>query len=514
MSDVRGSLAAVVRVAALACLTLLGAHGAHADEFSDFRIPKNEALLWSLRLDASGNRIDANDPNRASRTGQLGGTVSSDFEWLSDSEPSFTTVLGRLSLAGDRFSADQSQIIEQPVAISEIDEDHQTHTAESWSVIFEHRRYPSVPPLFLTVHALAFGAYGQTWVSDRTDATAHPAGPTQQTITERNDSATNYSHRVSAGAGFGIGRVRNPTGIYEAQVLEQRLRETGALTRDLSPEARRRLANVMYVRRPFDFTTDRPGKEVWQEIERILSDDGALAERGLDPYSVLRAEEPHFGTGDLLRDGVPVSPVLRQTGALVSLFLDVTSDYAAANVDFHTFTQQVVDDSVVGESRFSQDLHADDSRDQVLLSLEGQYHRPVGPHWQLDGFTRVSLPLQKDDSSFQWRTDLSATWLVADRWIGSAFLSQDWFDADRIGDSLLGNRTTWEYGAGVSYYIEDSLLLTLAAKALQQDFERFEAPPSPSSSSFRRSQSVSLGLTYFFAGWFAAPGMYPAATPR
>jgi len=510
MSNAR-ALLVIVAIAGSVSLLGLTPRRSRADDFSDFRIPKNRSLLWTLSIDASGNHNDGNNPGGTGTSGAFGANGSSQIQWLSDSDPAFTSIFGRLDLAGSRFGNEFDQRIEQPFGVStEEDASHQTAALESWELGFEHRRYPSPPPIFLSLRAQGLGHYEQQWVDDRNVSTLYPTGnPQQRAINEQSRMRWLYSYRVSAGAGLGVGRVRNATGVYEARVLEQRLRETGALTRDLSPQARRRLADLMYVRDGFDFVHERPGRVIWQELERILADDGALASGGIDAYSVLRAEEPHFATGGVAPDGLPRSPVLRQSGVLVSLFVDGNSAHDVQHFEFSSFTQQAVDDSIVAETRITASPSNEFHHDLVLASLEGSYHRPLGLHWQIDASTRASVPLRKEDTSFQWVTSASATWLVSDRWLGSTFFSQSWFDADRIGDSELGDDLAWNFGANWGYYLEDDLLLTLSANAEQK---HTHLTFLPGSTTFSRSESIGLALTYRFSGWFEAPGMFPAST--
>jgi hypothetical protein len=512
MSYARLSWVAVA-VAGSVSLLCLTSGRSHADDFSDIRIPKNRSLLWTLSLSANGNHNDGNNPVGTGTAGSFGANGSSQIQWLSDSDPAFTSIFGRLAFSGSRFGNEFDERIEQLTGVStEEDARHQTAALESWELGFEHRRYPSPPPIFLSLRARGLGRYEQQWADDRRVSTLYPAsGPQQRAINEQSLNQAQYTYRLSAGAGLGVGRVRDATGVYEALVLEQRLRETGALTRDLSPQARRRLADLMYVRDGFDFVHERPGRDIWQELERILADDGALASGGIDPYSVLRAEEPHFATGGVAPDGLPRSPVARQSGVLVSLFVEGNSSHDVQHFEFSSFTQQAIDDSIVAETRITASPSAEPHHDFSVASLEGSYHRPLGVHWQLDALTRASVPLRKEESSFQWFTGASATWLVSDRWLGSTFFSQSWFDADRIGDSELGDELAWNVGANWGYYLEDDLLLTLSASA-EQRHTHINSLPGLSSTTFSRSENVSLALTYRFSGWFEAPGMFPAAT--
>jgi hypothetical protein len=341
-----------------------------------------------------------------------------------------------------------------------------------------------------------------------------PPNPSQGDIREDSNERWAYRTSLTTGVGLGVGRVRNATGVYDARVLEQRLLSSGALTRSLSATARQRLAELMYVRDAWDFVHDRPGRTLWKEIERILSEDGAVAEGGLDGYSVLRATEAHIGAGVPSADGVPRSPVGRLTGIFVGITLDQNHTQLVDRIDLNRFQQQTIADTVFAESRFHIGFHDKRHFDDGRVGLTAEYHRPLGLPWQLSASSRVVVPIRKQESWLQWNSSAGVDWMIADRWLASASLFQSWFDADRVIGSTPGDQIQLGAQTTIAYYLEDRLSLSLNANHSQSRSHLGPFfPTGVDGERYSRNQSISVGVGYRFAGWLDAPGMFAAATP-
>ena len=91
---------------AVACALCCGAFpisGAAADsDFTDFRIPKNRALLWTGGLNADANGNDLASPASQSTSGSLNGRASTQLSWFSDSDPAFTSLFVNVQAQGQR----------------------------------------------------------------------------------------------------------------------------------------------------------------------------------------------------------------------------------------------------------------------------------------------------------------------------------------------------------------------------------------------------------------------------
>ena len=296
---------------------------AAAGDFSDFRIPSNRALLWTAGIGTSAVGQDLSQSTSQNSAGNLGANGTSRFLWFSDSDPALTSLDVNLLAQGSRQHQDQeTQSAAPPASSAQVSERKDQQMVERWTLSAGHRSYPWAVPFGIGASVYLSGDYSQSWHIQSTEAFFVAPGYTLQNTRSDNIEIWRYDHAVAASATTGWGRVRNATGIYDALVLERRLLETGALTRPLSPAGRQRLAEVLYLRSAFGEVHERPGRGLWREIERVLAADGALREGGLDPYSVLRAAEPHLGpTVRLAADGVPVSPATRLTGFFAGLQL-------------------------------------------------------------------------------------------------------------------------------------------------------------------------------------------------
>ena len=477
------------------------------DDFTDFRIPSNRGLLWTadLKARASGDKTSGGGLDNS--TGFSNASAATRASWFSDSDPAFTAFAVDVAVAGSRahFNSEAQSLI-PPASLLTVNERADREMDEQWALAVTHRTYPWAAPLGIAVSSNGGGGYSQRWNDQSTDVLIVNPGLTSQSIQHNNRETRLYSYLFAASASAGWGRVRNATGVYDAMVLEQRLRETGALTRSLSREGRRRLAEALYLRDPLDRVRERPGRVLWREIERVLADDGALREGGLDPYSVLRAAEPHLGeSGDLTSDGVPNSPVVRLTGAFVGVRVQDVSSHAVRRNETGSSFETIQNGVVIGSGSSAVSTRLEDSYDRVEGGPSGEFHLPIGPPLQLDGDGFVVVGLRKEDNYLYGFGRLSLVWLAADRWTATGSSDLNWFEDDRTDGPTTGDFWVWNAALGVSWYLEDRTAITLSARETQQWSRQDPA------THFTRSLSASLGLTYRFSGWFATPGFFPVA---
>jgi hypothetical protein len=100
---------------------------------------------------------------------------------------------------------------------------------EAWQALFDHRHYPWAIPIGFSGTAFGSGDYNQVWSEESTRSTQMFVPPV--IVDEASSSTEIWTYRTVLGVdiGAGFGRVRDATAIYDAQVLEHRLREIGAL---------------------------------------------------------------------------------------------------------------------------------------------------------------------------------------------------------------------------------------------------------------------------------------------
>jgi hypothetical protein len=491
-----------------------------ADDFTDFRIPSNRTLLWnaSVLARAAGQDLSSNGGDNSAGTGTL--DVNTAFSWLSDSDPSFTKLGASLATHGSRSHTDaQSLSSNPPSSALSLAERSNRGMAEDWFLGASTRRYPWAAPLGFEIALAGRGDYSQTWDSQDLEALLVNPGLTFQN-TQSNDRETwNYRTSFAATATTGWGRVRSATGIYDALVLEQRLRETGALTRPLSPQGRQRLADVLYLRGSLDSVRERPGRMLWREIERVLVEDGALAERGLDPYSVLRAAEPHLGESDgLTSDGIPISPVPRLTGYFAGIRLIDNHSKTVLRIDEAISFETLQNGGVIASGSSTAAIRFSQPFDLVDCGPTVEFHRPVGSRWQVDAAGDARVGLRAQDGYLIGDALASLAWLAADRWTAGASTSYSWTDDDRTGGATPGDTWQWSANMRVDWYVEDRTSITFAAVS-NQDWSRGDpAAPAGSFGShlFARNLGALIGLNYRFTGWIATPGFFTtgASSPR
>ena len=483
---------------------------AAADDFSDFRIPSNRGLLWTAGLDARASGLKSSVPGSEGEQGTSNASMSTQLSWFSDSDPAFTAFGVGLFGQGDRFHR-ESEIRSDipPSTLLTLDENSGRTLNERWALSAAHRRYPWAMPFGIEVALAGSGNYVQSWNDDNHVFFTVNPGLTSQTSATSNLETWRYFYSFTGSASVGWGRVRNATGIYDALVLERRLLETGALTRALSPEGRRRLADVLYLRGSLDDLRERPGRTLWGEIERVLAEDGALREGGLDPYSVLRAAEPHLGaSGPLTSDGVPASPISRQSGGFVGASVQAISRNQIERNDGGASFETIQNGVVINSGSSTSSNRLTDRSDQVRAGPVAELHLPIGPPWQLDGSGVVLLGLRKQDSDLLGGARLSLTWLAADRWTANGFTQYSWFDENRNNGATTGDNWQFAAGLGASWYFEDHTAFQVAGTE-NQFWSRQD-----NGTHFARGLSATVGITYRFSGWFATPGFFPATAAR
>ncbi|HYM81240.1 MAG TPA: hypothetical protein VEY91_07495 [Candidatus Limnocylindria bacterium] len=489
-----------------------GPNVARADDYADFRIPANKSLSWTADIGAFGSRFALGRSGIETRRGGLNGSVFSSFRWLSDSDPTSSSMDGEVGFGGSRSRGSDSFNSPGPSSFVERHaSDRQRTISEQWFLSIEHRRYPWTIPIGVSLDLSGRGFYDQYWISSETDMLQNAPGFNIRTVTQRHAEDWRYQHIVTARVATGIGRVRNATGIYEARVFEQRLLESGAIIRALTPSARKRLAELMYARTSLIGIRDRPAKETWRAIERILEDDGALGPSGLGVFSIFRAAEPHVAGAIFQRDGVPRSPVMRLTGSFAGLVLESRHSHIVNRFDEGEFFQETLNDSLLTAVINRRSTRETGDLDEVLAGLMAEHHRPFGMRWQADGSSELLIPIREQDNWLEVSSALSMSWLAADRWLGSIFLAHAWLDDDRTQGPTHGDRTDWSYGIAVTYYLENRLGLRLSASESQRHTrEVLGGPPLLRDGSFSRNGNLFFNFSYRFKGSFEAPGLYPA----
>jgi hypothetical protein len=310
-----------------------------------------------------------------------------------------------------------------------------------------------------------------------------------------------YNGAGNAALGLGLGRIRDATGVFSVQVLEQRLKATGRLLRPLSPGARQRLAQLFAVSPLMGDAHDRPGRFFWGNVEHILREDGAITDGTLDAYSLIRLLEPSsLGFRYTRLAGWHVSP--RYVLVL-----------ARGHADHDEGSLSLLTDGGVPVFDLHSESHSRTKLDQTSgrAQLVAEYQRPWGMRWQ----ARIVSTLSYGDGASRLASvtgGYSVDHLVADRWLISGSLSHEVNSVRRGGARV---HPTWSLLGIVQaqYFVEDSWSLSASYRHVQSRGENVYFQPTYTR--FDRFNDFRLGLTYRPVGRFEAPwlGVSERLTP-
>ncbi len=470
---------------ALALLPIVLAAGRSAAAVSEadsayraWRIPEHR--WWQSSASAAGamSHRDNHSPFGAEfRAGAFRGNLGVRVLRGFDSEPSAFNWSLAADLRGDR-SHDETRVADAfQVAVGDnggklLDESF--HAGASW------RRYPWSTPIGITLSTSHRYSLSQRFTSG--EGTRILASQTERTLASSGRGSWSYQGSVSAGVG--LGRVRDATPVYEAQVLEDRLRRTGALGRALSPEARYQVAALLATSRLRGFAHERPDKYFWQALEQVLRDDGALEHGSLDAYGAHRVLEPVLPNRFAARRiGWFVGPAVVLSTVRLHSSDEQAASYTILVGGTPTFT-----------SEFRTDTERDDRQDVVSTAFVAEVHRPMGLRWQADASHTTQIG--ESGSFVSAATQLSASYLVSDRWVGGVSAGHVVLATGRGPARRVGS---WEVqvSASLAYFLEDSWALTLNAGEAQRH----------GMATFNRGGELSFGVTRLFSGYFELPGI-------
>lgn len=443
-----------------------------------YRIPEHRVSQWIASLDGSASRsASAVGFGSEFRSGSVNGRLGTRATWAFDSDPlaygwSFTTdVYGERSRYRSSFS-----MLPRTSHNDELAE----RLSQRFTLDGSVRSYPWPAPIGLALTMTHVLELRQEFESRQGRDLDPPSE--QRTLDSRGAGARNYLGAFSAGVG--LGRVRDATPVFQAQVLEARLLKSGALSRALSPDARQKLAALFSVQVDVSYAHERPGKYFWRELERVLREDGALSPGALDAHDVQRLLEPL----------TIATRVVRRVGWFVGPAVTIITQRNRTSLEESTSILQLISGSVVFADGTRFEEVRNDRRDIVFSGFVAEVHRPLGPRWQAEVSSTSSLSEAGEFLSVG--STAAASYIVSDRWLASLRLGHV---VSAPGHALERRVLSWNINLNGSlhYFLEDSWALGLTAGE-RQDHSPF---------GFRRAGSVHLGITYVVSGLFSAPGL-------
>lgn len=453
---------------------------AHADDpYAAYRIPAHHWLSWTASAGGAGDhRRDQSTFGGLENEGSFNGFARTSLAAGLDSDRLLWSWTIVPLLSGSRSYGSQDQA--SPLGRNQLLR-RDRRSREDISSGFTTRVYPWTLPVGVELGSSQRLDLQQSWTSNDRTSTS----PTARRLDSSNSTLGGYSVGVDATASVGVGRVRDATPVYQAQVLETRLRSLGTLQRELSAHARDQLVALYTVEPQLAFAHDRPTKYFWRELERVLREDGALAPDGLDAFAVQRLLEPLT-----IRN-----PYARPRGWFVGPQVAVTTLRVHTSTAFVTSSALYQSDTLTSATETRNPRRRTNRRSDLIASGFGaEYHRPLGMRWQADGATRLFLTERGETASL--RTSLALAWLVADRWLATTGFSQA---LEAPGHGLERKPQQWStlYKTQVSYFLEDDWSLDLTW-TMDQDHER---------SFYVRHEGFTIVVNRRLAGRFAAPGV-------
>ncbi len=458
------------------------------DPFGDFRVPDARSFSWVVSSVARWDGGDSNSPFSSTLDRSRSADLSSFARLRTQSDRHVVEV--RSDLAGNWNRRRNSSVSRYDSYRDEL-WDAGDFDAYRAALVASTTRYWGDTDWGLDAAISATYAFTREGnVSNRHSSNAaYPYDYLDMSAAERRD----YDGEGSGALGLGLGRIRDATGVFSVQVLEQRLTATGRLRRPLSSGARQRLAQLFAISPLLGDAHERPGRYFWSEAERILREDEAITDGTLDAYSLIRLLEPSTLRLRFTRlAGWHVSP--RYVFVL-----------ARGHDDRDERSSRLIRDAGVPVIDEHWEDHSRTKLDQTSgrVQLVGEYERPSGMRWQ----TRILSTVSYGDGASRLASvsgNASVDRLVADRWLISASLAHEASSVRRGGAR---GHPSWLLVAGVEaqYFVEDSWSVSASYRHTQarQEIVYYQ----PTFVRFDRRNNFQIGLTYRPVGRFEAPGL-------
>jgi hypothetical protein len=480
----------------LLCMALITTL-ASADDFSDFRIPRHSLFNGTLGLSFDGSRQGSHVGLSSDLNKQLTGRMNAYLDWWMDSDELQRELSFSLSPYYRYYQYAGTYPSGSLGAKSKHDQkNHDWQEAGTLSAAL--RKYPVVSPWALELGASLKCNFSQSryqYESENDNPDAYEIKYIQY------EKSWGYDYYASLSAGIGYGRVRDATAIYTVQVLEDRLTATGALKNPLTKTAREKLAALFYNQGMYASIHDRSGKFFWKDVEQVLRDEGALSNTTLDAYSLYRADENTIPSEINGRTYSLVKGFTRYSGYWAGLTVQGNHDHYINRdwTNHYNILHSTPDQHSDEVTRF---IRYDYWTDHIWMGVRGEYHKPLGMRWQVDGSGSLLFPTDRMSKSMQLSTDVSLVYQISDRFQFNVYGNQNRDlekSGTRYGVKYLDNWSV-NLGAGIYYYIEDNLRAGLSYTNSQQRL----FPQSSSSSNdgryYESDDYFTVGLSYHFLG--------------
>lgn len=473
-----------------------------ASEYDDFRIPDHHWRSHSFALEGRLNGNDFGTENTETSTGSATGQASLALQWARDSEARQHRFGVSLLALGQSYTQswstfdDRSRLGIDTWYRTENGERAQEDVRGYATLAAEWREYPSSRPWGVVLAVAGQAMVGQLW-SNYTDVTYDVIDGLERHRHGTEDAEVwSCDYLVAGELRFGLGRVRDATGVEQARLVLNRLRTDRLLERDPTGPAFRSLAALFYTEPAFGAPHDFPSRFFWREAERILREDGALGEGVLDAFGALHALEPLAVAG---------GRYARPAGWFAGPLITFQYRQAIERLDLRLHFRDWESDTLASDVSYSRARRTEQSQDDALAGAYLEWHRPLTERTQLDLTSVARADVDGVDVYGEWFTTASASYLVDERWYG-------WIGGGhvrRIAHQETASDLWQVYGvAGVRYYLEDRWNIGLEYGLTQGE----QAINNRPHGDFSRDQSLVLRVGWD-GGVLEAPGLFDPVRP-
>jgi hypothetical protein len=475
-----------------------------ADDFAAFRVPDNRVLLWTGSSNGWAGWRSVDEPYFRTENGSFRGSLASTVYYRSESDSRTRQWRASAEASGSRSHDTRLDLPPEP-SLRRAAEQTTRSVSGRIALYVDEEWFPRAWPFSLTAGLGATQDQLRGWNTSRIQESYAPLSSGMDDISESLDVWQGTS-TANGTVGVGVGRVRNATGLYEARVFENRLLAAGALARPLGEVARGELAALFYARTDYAWSLESPAPAVWGAIEEILRRDGALKGAGLDARTAFGAAVPYMsGRRAAGVDGLPVSPILRQSGATVhAVLMGSTGRLLTRQTgnESHTYSAGGPVYNAGYSWRWS------DGTDAAWAGVVAEYHRPAGLRWQFDGMFSTLVNLRPEQRAVQEAAAASATFILADRWLASANLAHSRTVNEDPPGTTLADSWFFRGGASCEYWVSDHVDLNLQfEQTWSKRLSPYLEPPTVLAERHEQFGRLSFGLGYRFAGFTEIPGI-------
>jgi hypothetical protein len=409
--------------------------------------------------------------------------VTASARWHGESEPHTSDLL--LNAGGNWNSSSGEDVLSG--FVSSDDRDVTRYAARVTAAM---TRYFGASAWGLDAAANASYDYARIGFSSNSNTVVGGTGA----ISTAGNQIHDYSGFADLALGPGYGRIRDVTGVFDMQVLEERLEATGRLLHPLSAATRQHLAELFSVSGEFLAAHDRPDRFFWREVERLLREDGAI-EGSFDAWSLMRALEP----------ATLSVAITRRAGWRVSGGYELHLERGHVDFDNHMSTEQYSGGILIGSFADQNSQRLDLDETSGFARLDVSVHRPFGMRWQADlaGAARYGDGPRRQ---LVITSDLGLTYIIADRWLAAGAFTSITGSEYAVGTRFSPYWTVRALGQ-LSYFFEDSWSAFVGVDQQQaRPHVVLSSTPVPPEG-YQRQTLLQIGLTYRPAGRFEARGL-------